>query len=176
MKKKVLMVVLLLLLVGGGSIGIYYFTTNEKDNDVEEKNSLDDSDNKIMGTVYRVGYLSEVDETTIDKVIGSYDDFKEYFTTYTNYTYDGYGNIVSSKTDEILNKYDEEFFEEKSLAVKYVITSSGSATIKEVYGIVDSDKVTIRYLVDYPELGTADMSGFFLILEVDKSVLELSLN
>lgn len=172
MKRDFIIVIGLLILVVAGSIGIYYFTKSDsRDDDIVEV-----KDGRVDGISYRVGYLSDVETRNIDKVISKYDDFLEYFNTYTNHRYDGEGNVVSSSCDEILKKYDKEYFEDKSLAVKYLVMSSGSNTIKEVYGLVSGDKVKIRYLVDYPEVGTMDMNGFFLIIEVPKNVKKIDLN
>lgn len=173
MKKDFIIVIGLLILAVAGSIGIYYLTDKEPRN-LDE--SVDVEDGKIEGKAYRVGYLSDVETRNIDKVISKYDDFLEYFNTYTNHRYDGEGNVVSSSCDEILKKYDKKFFEDKSLAVKYLVMSSGSNTVKEVYGTVSGDKVIIRYLIDYPEVGTADMNGFFIIIEVPKKVEKIGLN
>lgn len=175
MKRDFIIVIGLLILAVFGSIGIYYLSDKEEKK-IEDKGNGQKEEDKIIGSSYRVGYLSDVDNKNIDKVISEYDEFLEYFNIYTNHRYDGDGNIVSSSTDEILNKYDEEFFKDNSLAVKYLVMSSGSDTIEEVYGVVNGEKITIRYLVNYPEVGTDDMNGFFVILEVPKSVKELDLN
>lgn len=164
MKKDIFTVVLLTIFAVLGSLTIYNFT--DKKEVVKE--------DKIDGYSYHVGYLSNVGEKNIDKIISDYDSFKNYFVTYTNYTYDGNGNIVSSSCDSILSKYSEEYFKYKSLAVKYISLGSGSITISSVYGIIDGDNISFEYKKNSPEIGTMDMNGYFLIVEVSKDVKEIN--
>jgi hypothetical protein len=163
MKKDIFTVVLLSIMAVIGSFMIYQFNykTEEKKEDTLE------------GYSYYVGYLSNVKEEGIDKIISDYDSFKQYFVTYTNYMYDGSGNIVSSTCDNILLKYNEEFFTDKSLAVKYISLGSGSITISSVYGIIDGEKISFEYEKNSPDIGTMDMSGYFLIVEVSKNIKEI---
>jgi len=163
MKKDIFTVVLLTIMAIIGSFLIYRFT-DKKENITKYK---------IGGFVYNVGYLSNVKENEIDIVISDYNSFKSYFVTYTNYTYDGNGNIISTSCDKILSMYNEEFFKTKSLAVKYIPLSSGSITISSVYGIIDGEKISFEYKKNSPDVGTMDMNGYFLIVEVSKDIKEI---
>lgn len=163
MKKDIFTVVLLTIFAVLGSLMIYNSTDKRE---VVTKQ-------KIEGYSYRVGYLSNVGNKNIDKIISDYDSFKNYFVTYTNYTYDGNGNIVSSSCDSILSKYSEEYFKNKSLAVKYISLGSGSITISSVYGIIEDKKISFEYEKNSPEIGTMDMNGYFLIVEVNKDIKEI---
>ena len=116
-----------------------------------------------------VGYLSEKNGN-INTIITSYDSFKTYFNKYANYTYDGQGNVASSTTDSITKKYNEEYFKEKSLAVIYIVENSGSITIENIKAVVTDDTVKITYTENKPEVGTMDMSGYYIIAEVPKNV------
>ncbi len=143
----------------------------EKEEEKLPDKDLEVVEEKIEGFSYKVGYLDI--NRNIDTVLNDYDSFKTYFKKHTNYTYDGQGNIASSSTDNILDKYDANFFKDNSLAVMYVVLNSGSITIDNVYGVVDDNKVTIEYTRKSPEVGTMDMSGCFVIVEVPKTVTEI---
>ena len=121
----------------------------------EESTAKEEVKDKIEGSAYHVGYLSDLEDSSV--ILDNYNDFRDYFKN-------------NSKYDDILNEYKEDFFENKSLAVKYITLSSGSITITDVYGKVDGNKVIISYEENVPEIGTADMSGYFVIVEVPKNI------
>lgn len=156
-------------------IGFISVREKAKDNDrkIEEfrEKYQNNEDYDLEGYSVKVGYLSNTGN--INTVLKDYVSFKSFFYKNSNNVYDGTGNIVSSSVDEILNKYDEEFFKEKSLAVKYISVSSGGITIEKVYGEIDGETVKITYEENIPEVGTTDMSGYFLIVEVSKDIKEV---
>lgn len=154
---------------------ISFISINEraKDNDrrmeeFRENHNLNDDNHDLEGYSVKVGYLNNVG--SISTLLEDYASFKSFFYKYNNKVYDGTGNVVKTTADEVLNKYDEEFFEEKSLAVKYISVNSGSITINKVYGTIDGEKIKITYEENRPEVGTMDMSGYFLIVEVSKKI------
>lgn len=156
---------------------ISFISINEraKDNDRKIEEFRDkyqnNDDYDLEGYSVRVGYLDNV--SNVKDLLTDYASFKSFFYKYNNKVYDGTGNIVSTTADEILNKYDEEFFKEKSLAVKYISVNSGSITIEKVYGEIEGEKIKISYKENRPEVGTMDMSGYFLIVEVSKDIKEV---
>ena len=111
-------------------------------------------------------------------IASTYEEFKDYCEKHNNYAYDGYGNIIkeSGKLNSLLEKYDEEFFKDKSLALVYVQLSSGSNTVEFLGATKDGNSVKIHYQVVYPEggIGTCDMSGYIVFAEVDKEIEEIS--
>lgn len=141
---------------------------DRKMEEFREKHNLNDDNHDLEGYSVKVGYLNNAG--SISALIEDYASFKSFFYKYNNKVYDGTGNVVRTTADEILNKYDEEFFKEKSLAVKYISVNSGSITIDKVYGIIDGEKIKITYQEKRPEVGTMDMSGYFLIVEVSKKI------
>lgn len=70
------------------------------------------------------------------------------------------------------NTYDEEFFDNNVLLVAYIFSSSGSLS----YGLSNVEFIDKTICIDaeqtnYPEVGTCDMKGWLLIVEVPKSDL-----
>lgn len=109
----------------------------------------------IDGYSVKVGYLNSQIGSKV--IIKEYSTFRNYFSKYDN-------------MKSIIARYNEEFFVGSSLAIQYVSINSGSISITNVQGKVVDDKVSITYEEKRPEVGTADMSGYFLIVEVPKSV------
>ena len=166
-------------LLGFSSFAISFISINEraKDNDrrmeeFRENHNLNDDNHDLEGYSVKVGYLNNVG--SVSTLLEDYASFKSFFYKYNNKVYDGTGNVVKTTADEVLNKYDEEFFEEKSLAVKYISVNSGSITSNKVYGTIDGEKIKITYEENRPEVGTMDMSGYFLIVEVSKKIKEVA--
>ena len=148
------------------------FRENHNLNDDNDDNHDNHDYHDLEGYSVKVGYLNNVG--SISTLLEDYASFKSFFYKYNNKVYDGTGNVVKTTADEVLNKYDEEFFEEKSLAVKYISVNSGSITIDKVYGTIDGEKIKITYEENRPEVGTMDMSGYFLIVEVSKNIKEVA--
>ena len=149
----------------------------KEDPSIVEKQKKDEKEKfngEVTSYAVHVGYLSERNGN-INTIITTYDSFKTYFNKYTNYTYDGKGNAASSSTDEITKKYNEDYFKEKSLAVVYIEESSGSISIESVKATVADETVRISIVEKRPEVGTMDMSGFFVIAEVPKTVTSISI-
>ena len=69
-------------------------------------------------------------------------------------------------------RYDDAFFADKLLLIAYVQESSGS-TGHEVSGVAAEDGVlTMTVRQDIPEMGTADMADWFILLELPRSAVE----
>lgn len=139
----------------------------------EANNTGNKSQSKLTGNVYRVGCFNDISANDSKKVLSNYNDFKSYFNKYTNYTYNGQGKKTSGSSDPILNKYNESFFKNKSLAVVYVSVSSGSAIVEYEGSEIQGNAVLIKYEAKYPGVGTDDMSGYFVIVEVDKNITSI---
>ncbi len=127
----------------------------------------------IKFRTYRVGYLSKKPE---DTVITTNEEFIQKLPNYSNYHYDGEGNIVSSTTDGVVKDFPKKFFDEKNLALVYVGTSTGSITIKSVKTAIKDNRVTISYRLDLPLYATADMNGWLIAVPVNKTVTDVYVN
>lgn len=127
------------------------------------------------GGAIRSGYLSQM--RTRSQLITSYKDFEEYCQKYNDYAYDGQGNVIKStgKLNSLVEKYDKKYFEEKSLALVYVELSSGSDSVEFIAATKDGNSATIMYKIKYPEggIGTCDMSGYIVYVEVDKDITNI---
>lgn len=139
---------------------------------VEKQKPKEKFSGEVPAYSYHVGYLADRNGN-INTIITTYESFKTYFNKYTNYTYNGEGAVSKSSTDEIIKKYNEDYFKDKSLAVMYIEENSGSISIEEVKAIVTEETVKISYKENKPEVGTMDMNGFFIIAEVPKTVTSI---
>ena len=117
--------------------------------------------------VYGVGYLDNVPKSVI---IDNYSDFIAYLDNNNNKVYDGEGNVQSTSADNIKNNYTEDFFTNNNLAIYYIKTNSGSIRIGNVTTNIAGNELTLNYDLITPEIGTMDMSGFMITVEVDKSI------
>ena len=82
--------------------------------------------------------------------------------------------MKARKLKTTLSKYDEEFFKTKSLALAYIELSSGSDNVilKEPY--IKDNTIKINYDIDSPKIGTCDMSGYVIVVEIDKNITEIN--
>ena len=68
----------------------------------------------------------------------------------------------------VAEKYGEDFFSDKILLITYVPESSGSITHSVESVSKDSDKLEIYIKTNEPQVGTADMAGWFISMEISK--------
>ncbi len=73
---------------------------------------------------------------------------------------------------EITNEYNDVFFEENVLLVLFTTETSGSIshTIKDVR--TEGDALSVLVTATEPDIGTADMADWFLVVSLEKSVIE----
>lgn len=124
--------------------------------------------NSYEGYTTKIGYMM----INSKEIISSYIKLQEYCNTFNTYIYDGQGNIINGKLDFLLKQYNEQFFEKKSLALVYVPLSSGSNKVEFIGAYKIKNNVKIKYDITYPEngIGTADMNGYLIIVEIDKDI------
>lgn len=120
--------------------------------------------------VFKTGYIKDAPEAIIIK---SYDEFKNYLSLYKNETYDGEGNVIKSTSDEILKKYKEDTFNDKNLAIYYIETSSSGAKLNKINPIVVGNTLNLIHVVEYSQEFTNDMSGYMVLVEIDKNITTL---
>ncbi len=101
-------------------------------------------------------------ESELDEFITFCDDF-----LFLNQSYDEYGAFLPTS-----NKFDEDFFKEKSLIIIYADSGTGSAdySVKEISGV--NDELFIYLDKKIPETFTEDMAGWFITIEMNKETLE----
>lgn len=87
----------------------------------------------------------------------------------------GYDEVPSF--EEVVKKYDEKFFENNELLIVYKTSSSGSYRY-EVADVVKTNNSLTVYVgqANSPEIGTDDMAGWFLYVEIPKLSEETAIN
>jgi len=105
-------------------------------------------------------------------ILSTHDDYISYFMQYRYLS-----NAIRSNIDLILNKYNEGFFEHKSLAVVYVLLDSTDHTIEYESSIITGNIIRIKYEVDRSVPITIQRRcGYFVIVEVDKNISNVVAN
>ena len=119
------------------------------------------------------GYLRNADEK-VATIISTQSSLDEFIQKYDNKSWDLEGNEIDGKVSRELKKYDEEYFKNKSLALYYVALTSGSNTVVVSEPEIKEDTIIVKYKINTPEMGTCEMSGGLIVLEVDKSINKIS--
>lgn len=119
-------------------------------------------------------YIGKMDFTNDARIIiSSKKELDEYTGKYDNKRYEG-DRKVDGKLKTTLSKYDEEFFKTKSLALAYVELSSGSDNVILKEPSIKDNTIKISYDIDSPKIGTCDMSGYVIVVEIDKNITEIN--
>ncbi len=144
-----------------------------------ENNNLHKEDNQENIKYYMIytGYLNNVDETNrATEIISTKEELNKYIVKYDKKSWDLEGNEIDGQISKCLNKYDEQFFETKSLALYYIILTSGSQSVDLDEPEIKGDSIVVKYKVNIPEIGTCDMSGELVVIEVDKNIKKIDEN
>ncbi len=190
MKKKILYVILFIIIIGSILTIVSYTqsrknnkynnviekTSNEEHNNSQENNNNNsEKDNKYLyGYAFRSGFISNMTSLDSKIIVTNYESLEDYCNKYNNYVYDGHGNILYGNLDELLKQYANDFFQEKSLAIQYVETTSGSDEVQFISAsIINENAVKVNYKIIRQEIGTCDMSGYLIIVEVAKDVINI---
>jgi len=107
---------------------------------------------------------------SVDELLAYYETYKEVYQFHIGY-YSG-----ASMDDEVFNdkaRYGDGFFEDKFLL--FVILEEGSGSVRHrVESVLPEDgllSVNIARVV--PEVGTADMAQWHIVLELDKALSDM---
>lgn len=168
--KLILFVVILIVIMICIKCFIYK-PYNEKENlllSITNDINEEELTNSYEGYVSKVGYM----RINSKQIIPSHLKLQEYCDSFNTYIYDGQGNKISGKLDFLLKQYNEEFFEKQSLALVYVPLSSGSNKVEFIGAYKVQNNVKIKYNIISPKsgIGTADMNGYLVIVEIDKDI------
>ncbi len=121
------------------------------------------------------GYLHNINEKEkLATIISSKSDLNEFILKYDEKGWDLEGNEIDGQISNELQKYDEKYFETKSLALYYVGLTSGSETLSIYEPEIKGDTVIVKYEINVPNIGTCDMSGELIVVEIDKSITKIS--
>lgn len=97
------------------------------------------------------------------EVIGNYNKFIEYF------------NKFGVNGEVVISKYNEKYFNNKSLAVIYEIVENTSINLELKEAKVDGNTVEIIYEKnDIGEIGRDGKFGYVIIVEIPKKVINIS--
>ena len=103
---------------------------------------------------------SNISESDRHIVLSSYDEFVNYFNHFGNH--------------EILNRYSEDFFQNKSLAIAYVAGVSGNTTADvSLISVNNGNTLSVSYRLNIPPYPTPDEPGLFIVVEVTKNVTSI---
>jgi len=138
-------------------------------------NDLYQVENKKCDKYYIIhsGYLGNVDGK-LATIISTTSSLDEFILKYDNKSWDLEGNEIDGNVSRELKKYDDEYFKNKSLVLYYVELTSGSETVVVSEPEIKEDTIIVKYKINTPSIGTCDMSGKLIVLEVDKSINKIS--
>ena len=165
MNKKIItgiIIVIVIIII----IATIFFIKSDNDDikNVNDNNNdapvASNPETEYKGYTYKVGYISGSEDTDLDTVLTDYEMLEEFINKYFY-------------NKELFTDYNEEYFKEKNLAVKYVITTSGGDVITYTGYRIDGDKIIVDYNLDTSQGFTDDMSGYFIIVECSKSIIDV---
>jgi len=142
----------------------------------QSNTKIDPSNKQSFYNYYMIhsNYIREMDYRNDSRIIiKSKQELDEYTGKYDNKYYEG-DRKVDGKLKTTLSKYDEEFFKTKSLALVYVELSSGSIKVTLKEPAVSGNTIKIDYDMEHPEIGTCDMNGYVIVVEIDKNITEIN--
>lgn len=185
MKKKILYAMLFIIIIGctfticiQSTRDNQYNDTkkdyNEKENSDNKNNTSEQENNNLYGYTFYSGFISNMTSSDNKIIITNYESLKDYCHKYNNYTYDEQGNILYGNLDKLLTQYDNNYFQENSLAIQYIEKTSGSDKVQFIdASIINENKIKVNYKIIEPEIGTCDMSGVLIIVEINKDIIDI---
>lgn len=161
----------LFVITGCGSI-----VDRENNNKTEEPKNIE-YQAEVKSTHYNYEFAGEKENEKA--IISSYDELKNYCKKLNSdmvYIDDGpyIGASHIPEVSEELSKYNEEFFQNKSLALVYVSLTSSGQKVQINYAKKENNKVVVEYVINnYGEIGLCVMSAELIVVEVDKDINEI---
>lgn len=145
------------------------------DGDIEKVLTNLSESNKYKSDII---YSQYINMTDIDKskIINNYEDLVKYVEKYNNYKYDSYGNKTEGTLDILLKNYSSLYFDNKSLALIYVPLTSGSNSVSIKNIIEENNILDVSYKIIAPSIGTMDMSGYIILVEIGKNITQVIYN
>ena len=111
-------------------------------------------------TIIKNGYSSYK-----SKIISNYQEYQE-FADYIDRQNVAYGKVYNFNS----NKYNKNYFNNKSLAIINIVTGNGSNILKNIDISIVDNTLVCKPKVDYGDGITADINGKLILIEIDKSV------
>lgn len=138
----------------------------EKPGENQEETNAND---EVTAEIYDVNYSEELEKNP-KVLLSSKEEMDTYLQTVSENENDM--AMVTAMSD----KYDEEYFKEKSLALVYVVMPSEGVTVEYEGSSIQDNIITVQYKVNELEEGTVGatvMTASFIVLEVDKDITEI---
>lgn len=106
------------------------------------------------------------------RIISNYQEYIE-FVDYIDSQNKAYGEVYNFNS----NKYNEEYFDNKSLAIINIVTGSGMNKLNNIEISIIGNLLICKADINYATGGsvTADINGKLLLIEIDKSVTEFKI-
>ena len=140
----------------------------EEEKPVENQEETNAND-EVTAEIYDVNYSEELEKNP-KVLLSSKEEMDTYLQTVSENENDMAMVTVMS------DKYDEEYFKEKSLALVYVVMPSEGVTVEYEGSSIQDNIITVQYKVNELEEGTVGatvMTASFIVLEVDKDITEI---
>lgn len=102
------------------------------------------------------------------KIISNYQEYQE-FVNYIDKENEAYGKVYNFNS----NKYNENYFNNNSLAIINIVTGNGSNKLKNIDISIAGDTLVCKANIEYGDgITTDDINGKLILVEIDKSVID----
>ncbi len=109
------------------------------------------------------GYISDFD----NMIVSNINDYNKFMADSSEWNKE-YKQKISS------NKYNEKYFENKSLALIFIVTGSSSNTFIGVDISTDDNILVLKPNIDYKKgTVTDDITGKLILVEIDKNITQI---
>ena len=101
------------------------------------------------------------------KIISNYQEYLD-FVDYIDSENKAYGKVYDFNS----NKYNEKYFNTKSLAILNIVTGTGMNKLNSIDMSVSGDTLICNANIDYTksQIVTSDIHGKVILVEIDKSI------
>lgn len=99
------------------------------------------------------------------KIISNYTEYVE-FVNYMDSQNKAYGKVHDFNS----NKYNEKYFDSKSLAIINIVIGNGSNVYKNIDISIESNTLICKTKIKQGKGITDDINGKMILIEIDKSV------
>lgn len=136
---------------------------------IKSKNS---ETKKLNHELIEVGYIEDISDAEKTSLFESFLDLESFLKEKETIKANEEGEVVKFDADELLNKYNEEFFKNNNLAIVYVKIANSSYKIEVDSIEASKTKLIIRYDVS-KTIGDHSlmlMNGYFITVPCDKTI------
>lgn len=147
---------------------------NKSQNIVNHVAEPNDNNEIINFNAYIINwdYIYEMGDEDRKIIISDYTELKEFCGIQNE------NNDIEEERirGELLSKYNEEFFENKSLALVYVSLNASSCQVELKNAVKDGENVKIEYVINtVGDVGLTVMGADLIVVEIDKDITNILL-